>query len=62
MSEVMTGNCSKSQMDLAKQANKYLLEHMDRHITIREFEKEAVWNFKQKRGANKEMHQLYWDI
>ena len=36
MSEVMTGNCSKSQMDLAKQANKYLLEHMDRHITIRE--------------------------
>ena len=36
MSEVMTGNCSKYQMDLAKQANKYLLEHMDRHITIRE--------------------------
>ena len=22
-------------MDLAKQANKYLLEHMDRHVTIR---------------------------
>ena len=25
MSEVMTSNCSRSQMDLAKQANKYLL-------------------------------------
>ena len=36
MSEVMTSNCSRSQMDLAKQANKYLLEHMDRHVTIRE--------------------------
>ncbi len=36
MNEATTGKCSKSQADLAMQAREYLLEHMDRHITIKE--------------------------
>jgi len=31
-----TRNCSKSQAELAKQASSYILEHMDKRITIKE--------------------------
>ena len=31
-----TRNCSKSQAGLAKQASSYILEHMDKRITIKE--------------------------
>lgn len=36
MNTVNKQNCTKSQIELAKQASSYILEHMDKRITIRE--------------------------
>ena len=36
MDAVMTGKCTKSQAELAQQASSYVLERIDRRITIRE--------------------------
>ena len=36
MEAVKAGNCTKTQAELAQQASSYVLERMDRRITIRE--------------------------
>ena len=36
MSTDRTQNCTKSQVELAKNASSYILERVDKHITIRE--------------------------
>ena len=36
MSTEKTRKCTKSQTELVKQANSYVMDHVDKHITIRE--------------------------
>ncbi len=36
MSAEITQKCTKSQTELVKQANNYVMDHIDKHITIRE--------------------------
>ena len=47
-----TRNCSKSQAELAKQASSYILEHMDKRITIKEISERMHVSQTQLKKSN----------